>query len=163
MASLIALVQSLGLAYASGVSVYATVLLLGLAERAHWIAPLPGPLAVASNTIVLVITGVLTPKGLSPQGTDQDDIVIMPYTSAMKRVLGGNTLRGINVQVASPNALEPAQQQITARRPTPSGTSRFPILTSRPRRCGRPDQGSICVRSGNSNRCCRFFLSCIIS
>ena len=37
----------------------------------------------------------------------------MPYTSAMKRVIGGTTLRGINVQVASPNDLAPAQQQIT--------------------------------------------------
>ncbi|MGI8955689.1 MAG: ABC transporter permease [Chthoniobacterales bacterium] len=54
-----------------------------------------------------LVTGVLTPKGLSPQGIDQDDIVIMPYTSAMKRVIGGTTLRGINVQLASPNELAP--------------------------------------------------------
>src|SRR3954454_21314582 len=61
------------------------------------------------------ITGVLTSKGLSSQGTDQDDIVIMPYTSAMKRVLGGGTtLRNINAQVASPRDLQPAQQQIVA-------------------------------------------------
>jgi putative ABC transport system permease protein len=61
------------------------------------------------------ITGVLTTKGLSSQGTDQDDIVIMPYTSAMKRVLGGGTtLRNINAQVASPKDLAPAQQQIIA-------------------------------------------------
>src|SRR5213595_2667344 len=59
------------------------------------------------------ITGVLIPKGLSTQGTDQDDVVIMPYTSAMKRVLGGGTtLRNINVQVASFHDLAPAQQQI---------------------------------------------------
>ena len=63
--------------------------------------------------VPFLITGVLTPKGLSPQGTDQDDIVIMPYTSAMKRVLGGTTLRGINVQVASPADLAPAQDQVT--------------------------------------------------
>jgi putative ABC transport system permease protein len=63
--------------------------------------------------VPFLITGVLTPKGLSPQGTDQDDIVIMPYTSAMKRVIGGTTLRGINVQVASPSDLTPAQDQIT--------------------------------------------------
>ena len=63
--------------------------------------------------VPFLVTGVLTPKGLSPQGTDQDDIVIMPYTSAMKRVIGGSTLRGINIQVASPNHLAPAQQQIT--------------------------------------------------
>ena len=63
--------------------------------------------------VPVLVTGVLTPKGLSPQGTDQDDIVIMPYTSAMKRVIGGTTLRGINVQVGSPDDLGPAQQQIT--------------------------------------------------
>ena len=63
--------------------------------------------------VPFLVTGVLTPKGLSPQGVDQDDIVVMPYTSAMKRVIGGSTLRGINVQVASPNDLAPAQQQIT--------------------------------------------------
>src|SRR3954467_6673985 len=61
------------------------------------------------------ITGVLTPKGLSSQGTDQDDIVIMPYASAMKRVLGGGTtLRNINAQVATARDLAPAQQQIIA-------------------------------------------------
>ena len=61
------------------------------------------------------ITGVLTAKGLSSQGTDQDDIVIMPYTSAMKRVMGGGTtLRNINAQVASSRDLGPAQQQIIA-------------------------------------------------
>ncbi|MGB8341766.1 MAG: ABC transporter permease [Chthoniobacterales bacterium] len=64
--------------------------------------------------VPFLVTGVLTPKGLSPQGTDQDDIVIMPYTSAMKRVVGGTTLRGIEVQVATPGDLEPAQQQITS-------------------------------------------------
>ncbi len=64
--------------------------------------------------VPFLVTGVLMAKGLSPQGTDQDDIVIMPYTSAMKRVVGGTTLRGINVQVATPNDLAPAQQQITA-------------------------------------------------
>jgi putative ABC transport system permease protein len=63
--------------------------------------------------VPFLVTGVLTSKGLSPQGTDQDDIVIMPYTSAMKRVIGGTTLRGIDVHVASPADLAPAQQQIT--------------------------------------------------
>ncbi len=63
--------------------------------------------------VPFLVTGALMPKGLSPQGTDQDDIVVMPYTSALKRVVGGTTLRGIDVQVGSPNDLEPAQQQIT--------------------------------------------------
>ncbi|MGB9475919.1 MAG: ABC transporter permease [Candidatus Udaeobacter sp.] len=64
--------------------------------------------------VPFTITGVLTPKGLSTQGVDQDDIVIMPYTSAMKRVIGGANLRNINVQIADPQQLEAAQQQIIA-------------------------------------------------
>src|SRR5205823_5663811 len=51
------------------------------------------------KNVPFTICGVLTPKGLSTQGVDQDDIVIMPYSSAMKRVSGGTTLRNINVQV----------------------------------------------------------------
>jgi len=64
------------------------------------------------KNVPFVITGVLTPKGLSAQGPDQDDVVVMPYTSAMKRVSGGTTLRNINVQVGSASQLQPAQQQI---------------------------------------------------
>ncbi len=62
--------------------------------------------------VPFTITGVLTPKGLSTQGVDQDDIVIMPYTSAMKRVIGGNNLRNINVQIGDARQVEAAQQQI---------------------------------------------------
>ncbi|MDQ6809782.1 MAG: ABC transporter permease [Verrucomicrobiota bacterium] len=66
------------------------------------------------KNVPFIVTGVLTSKGLSAQGPDQDDVVIMPYTSAMKRVAGGTTLRNINVQVGSAADLEPAQQQITS-------------------------------------------------
>ena len=64
------------------------------------------------KNVPFTITGVLVRKGFSMQGTDQDDVVIMLYTSAMKRVLGGTTLRNINVQVASSDELAVAQQQI---------------------------------------------------
>jgi putative ABC transport system permease protein len=66
------------------------------------------------KNVPFTIAGVLTPKGLSAQGTDQDDVVIMPFTSAMKRVTGGTTLRNINVQVGNANELATAQQQIIA-------------------------------------------------
>ncbi len=64
------------------------------------------------KNVPFIVTGVLSSKGLSTQGTDQDDIVVMPYTSALKRVTGGTTLRSMNVQVASQRDLAPAQQQI---------------------------------------------------
>jgi putative ABC transport system permease protein len=64
------------------------------------------------KNVPFIVTGVLTPKGLSALGPDQDDVIIMPYTSAMKRVIGGTTLRNINVQVGDARQLPAAQQQI---------------------------------------------------
>ena len=64
------------------------------------------------KNVPFTVTGVLTAKGLSAQGLDQDDVIVMPYTSAMKRVSGGTTLRNINVQVADANQLPAAQQQM---------------------------------------------------
>ena len=64
------------------------------------------------KNVPFTITGILTSKGFTTQGVDQDDIVITPYTSAMKRVLGGTTLRNINVQVADANEMSAAQQQM---------------------------------------------------
>jgi putative ABC transport system permease protein len=62
--------------------------------------------------VPFIIQGVLTPKGLSMMGSDQDDVVILPYTSAMKRVMGQTMLRGISVQAESKDALPRVQQQI---------------------------------------------------
>lgn len=53
MSSLATLAQSLGIAYASGISLYATVALLGLGERFGWIGPLPGALGAVAHPIVL--------------------------------------------------------------------------------------------------------------
>ena len=66
------------------------------------------------KNVPFVVTGVLTSRGLSALGSDQDDVVIMPYTSAMKRVVGGTTLRSINVQVGDARQLPAAQQQIVS-------------------------------------------------
>jgi putative ABC transport system permease protein len=66
------------------------------------------------KNVPFIITGVLTSKGFTTQGVDQDDIVIMPYSSAMKRVLGGTTLRNINVQVGDAREMSAGQQEIIA-------------------------------------------------
>ena len=60
-----------------------------------------------------IITGLLAPKGLSVMGSDQDDVAVVPYTSAMKRLTGTTVLRSIAVQASSPLTLVETQQQIT--------------------------------------------------
>jgi len=67
---------------------------------------------VRIKNVPFVIVGVLLAKGLSVQGQDQDDLIIIPYTSAMKRVQGVTMLRTINVQMAKPSLLNPGEQQI---------------------------------------------------
>ena len=64
------------------------------------------------RTVPFQVVGMLRPKGLSVQGNDQDDLIIIPYTSAMKRLQHVTTLRSINVQAAKPSLLNPVQQQI---------------------------------------------------
>ncbi len=64
------------------------------------------------KNVPFTVTGVLTPKGFSTQGPDQDDVVVMPFTSAMKRVAGGTTLRAINLQVGSAAEINAAQQEV---------------------------------------------------
>jgi putative ABC transport system permease protein len=67
---------------------------------------------VRIKNVPFIVVGMLQPKGLSVQGQDQDDLMIIPYTSAMKRVQRVTTLRSINVQTAKATLLNPVQQQI---------------------------------------------------
>lgn len=60
MEALTALVQSLGLAYASGISLYATVFFVGMAQHQGWIGHLPGALGVLGDPLVFGAAGVLT-------------------------------------------------------------------------------------------------------
>jgi len=64
------------------------------------------------RNVPFMIVGLLLPKGLSLQGQDQDDLVVVPYTSAMKRIQRVTTLRTINAQTATALLLNPVQQQI---------------------------------------------------
>ena len=47
------------------------------------------------NSIPLTIIGVLESKGYNSMGQDQDDIVLAPYTTVMKRILAIDYIQGI--------------------------------------------------------------------
>ena len=59
------------------------------------------------------IIGVLSPKGQSPTGQDQDDVIIMPFTTVQKKIKGIDWLDDIMCSAVSPAAIKPAEQQIT--------------------------------------------------
>ena len=58
------------------------------------------------------IVGLLSSKGTSMMGSDQDDVMLVPYTSAMRRLSGDTTFRSIMVQAAQPSAIPGVQEQI---------------------------------------------------
>jgi putative ABC transport system permease protein len=59
------------------------------------------------------IVGLLSAKGTSMSGSDQDDVLLVPYTSAMRRLSGDTTFRSIMVQAADKENIPQVQQQIT--------------------------------------------------
>ena len=50
------------------------------------------------KNVPFVVVGELEAKGYSFGGSDQDDCVVVPYSSAMKRLFGATNIRGIRPQ-----------------------------------------------------------------
>jgi putative ABC transport system permease protein len=65
------------------------------------------------KNVPVKVLGVLKSKGVSMFGSDQDDTVLVPYTTAMKRFAGVTTLRSINVQAATAEQMAEVQSGIT--------------------------------------------------
>lgn len=65
------------------------------------------------KNVPFTVVGVLSSKGSNMMGQDQDDTVIVPYTTAMRRLFGQTNLRSINVSAASASEIEGVSQQIT--------------------------------------------------
>jgi putative ABC transport system permease protein len=59
------------------------------------------------------IVGILKSKGVNFFGQDQDDVVVLPYTSAMRRVMGRQYLSSILIQAESPQQMAAIQQSVT--------------------------------------------------
>ncbi len=60
------------------------------------------------------VIGILSPKGQSPTGQDQDDTLMMPLTTMQKKIKGIDWLDDIMCSGVSPAAIKPAEQQITS-------------------------------------------------
>lgn len=62
----------------------------------------------------VTVVGWLASKGANSFGQDQDDIIIMPYTSVMKRLSGGTRFRALNLAAAGPEVITDVTNQVTA-------------------------------------------------
>ena len=73
--------------------------------------------AVIIKTVPFTVAGVLTPKGQSPTGQDQDDVILLPISTATQKVLGANkanarAVGSVMVQAISPQAMDEAIQEM---------------------------------------------------
>jgi putative ABC transport system permease protein len=67
---------------------------------------------VRIRNIPFRVVGVLAAKGQSSQGTDQDDTVMIPYTSMQKRLMRITYLQTIILSAVSADRVQEAQEQI---------------------------------------------------
>jgi len=77
-----------------------------------------GQVAIIKN-VPFTVVGVLTPKGQSPSGQDQDDVILLPISTAKEKVLGTNKANAkavstLMVQASGAAAMDPAQQEMEA-------------------------------------------------
>jgi putative ABC transport system permease protein len=67
--------------------------------------------------VPFTVVGMLAPKGQSPSGQDQDDVILIPISTAKKKVLGSNhanfkSVSAILVQARGPQLMSLAQTEI---------------------------------------------------
>ena len=68
--------------------------------------------AIRLGKTPFTIVGVLTAKGQTANGSDQDDVVLIPYTTAQTRLSGFSFLGQILASASVPDQLAPAQDEI---------------------------------------------------
>lgn len=65
------------------------------------------------GSIPFTVIGTIESKGYNSMGMDQDNMVLAPYTSVMKRILAINHIQGINASAISEELTEDAIDEIT--------------------------------------------------
>ena len=67
---------------------------------------------VLLKNVPFVVTGVMTEKGASPNGSDQDDVIFVPITTGLVRLFGKNYLSSITIKVKDAADIEATQQSV---------------------------------------------------
>lgn len=66
------------------------------------------------NKAQFKVIGVLESKGQSSVGSDQDDLVVIPITTAQQRMMGINYISRINIQAKSEDVVDFVQEDVTS-------------------------------------------------
>lgn len=94
-----------------------SVALIGRTVREHLFGdedPIGETIRIVGQPFIVI--GVLSPKGQSASGSDQDDTVMLPYSAAQAKIRGKGVpwLDDIMCSAVSPDAVDPAIAQINS-------------------------------------------------
>ncbi|MCL2473746.1 MAG: MacB family efflux pump subunit [Alphaproteobacteria bacterium] len=64
------------------------------------------------RNVPMQIIGVMESKGASSFGTDQDDIIFIPYTTGLVRIFGGHHVTDITVKIDDMNRMQETEDRI---------------------------------------------------
>ena len=98
---------------ADDVSRYATVAVLGqTVARALFAGADPIGQYILVNNIPFQVIGVMTGKGATSWGQDQDDVIFVPYTTGSLRLTGQRFLRNVTVAVSDVAQIDDTQEAV---------------------------------------------------
>ncbi|GHC94615.1 macrolide export ATP-binding/permease protein MacB [Pseudorhodoferax aquiterrae] len=67
---------------------------------------------VLINNLILQVVGVMAERGASPTGSDQDDVVFLPYATSSLRLSGQRFLRNVTVAVDDVARIDATQAEV---------------------------------------------------
>jgi macrolide transport system ATP-binding/permease protein len=97
------------------VRAYAPVAVLGKTVAENLFPDGTDPIGkhVVLKNVMFQIVGVASERGASPMGSDQDDVVFLPYTTGGLRLFGQRFLRNITVAVDDVSRIDETQQAVS--------------------------------------------------
>jgi|TARA_R110002124_G_scaffold66982_5_gene182029 macrolide transport system ATP-binding/permease protein len=67
---------------------------------------------ILMNNVLFQVIGVMSERGASPMGQDQDDVVLVPYTTGSMRIFGQRHLRNVTIAVDDTSLMDEVQAQV---------------------------------------------------
>ena len=108
---------------------YATVAVLGRTAARALFRDGRSPLGeyILVNNLIFQVIGVMAERGASPNGQDQDDVVLVPYQTSQLRLSGQRYLRNVTVAVADVARIDETQAAVESLLAARHGTVDFQI------------------------------------
>jgi len=95
---------------------YAAVVVLGRTVAKTLFPDGSSPIGkyILMRSVPFVVIGVMSEKGASPNGSDQDDVIFVPINTGLVRLFGKNYLSSITIKVKDSADIEATQTRVEA-------------------------------------------------